>query len=156
MPMHFKSESWSDEESVFYIRGSNHYTGGYTNSLNMPCLRGLPQSFVFTLHKIIAASWESQQEDLDNELAVQSELWYDTICILLERLVEKQNAVTEFNKDLPVSPQNDRQRHAKAYRDGQLAILQEVIGEITAFTYPINRTVWREKAFPFLLDPASP
>jgi hypothetical protein len=155
IPTHFKSESWSDQESVFYIRGSNHYSGGYTNSWNKKFLRGLPQEFVLALRIIIEPSWESQQEDLDNERAIEAELWFDIFEIVLDRLREKQRAVSDVNKDLPVSPQNERQRQAKAYRDGQLDILQEVIREIETWYLPIGKTVPAMKALAFLLDPVT-
>lgn len=150
IPMYFKSEPWSDQESVFYVRGSNHYSGGYTNSWNMKFLRGLPQEFVLAIRIIISFSWEPYHEDLHSQ---EAQLWYDTIEVVLDRLLEKRRAITQCDKDLPLSPQNQRQQHAKAYRDGQLGILQEVIGEIETFTSPIGKTVSLTQAFNFLLDP---
>jgi hypothetical protein len=49
---------------------------------------------------------------------------------ILARLKDKRTAILKWNSILPVEPQNMRQTYAKIYRDGQITILEEIIGEL--------------------------
>src|ERR1700744_5373398 len=135
VPMHFKSDSWISEESGFYIRGSNHYSGGYDNTFGLPCLRGVPPELVLAIQTFISFSFDP--DDLgDNH---EEELWFGTLDPLLHRLQQKRDAIKHWDSTLPAHPQNRRQEFAKIYRDGQLSILSEVIGALEEFLDPIEK-----------------
>jgi hypothetical protein len=134
LPNHFKSNAWIPEESGFYIRGSKHYTTGYENDFGLQCLRGAPTELVLAIQAFVSFSFEPDELD---DLAHLS-LWYGTLDALLHRLEQKRDAIRQWDSILLVVPQNKRQHFAKIYRDGQLNILDEVIGELKEFLEPIE------------------
>src|ERR1700753_20701 len=126
---HFKSDTWSAEESAFYIRGSNHYSGGYADIFGLPCLRGIPAELVLAIQTFVSFSIDPEVLGDDYEEA----LWFGTMDALLHRLQQKRDAIRHWDSELPATPQNIRQKSAKIYRDGQISILCEVIGELEKF-----------------------
>ncbi|KAF1991816.1 SET domain-containing protein [Aulographum hederae CBS 113979] len=124
-PKHFKSETWDPLEGTFYLRGSNHYAGGYS-SQQLPCLRGIPpEMFSMIEQMIIFMSGDDAPEG--------GELIYAAVEEFLPPLRMKLEAITRWDEQLPQEPRNKKQRYAKMYRDGQVAILTEVIRELEAF-----------------------
>jgi hypothetical protein len=134
LPYHFKSNAWIAEESGFYIRGSKHYSGGYDDNFGLSCLRGMPPELVIAIQTFVSFSFDADASDENAHL----ELWYGTLDALLHRLQQKRDAITQWNSKLPASPQNNRQRFAKIYRDSQLGILTEVITELEEFLAPLE------------------
>jgi hypothetical protein len=125
-PSRFSTLDWSPDEATFFLRGSNHYTGGYENC-SMPCLRGLPPEMYAAIRAILAFAYaayieqgEMSEDDLD-EASLQA---------IHDRLSDKRNSIIQWNSQLPSQPQNQRQAQAKIYRDGQLRILEEILSEI--------------------------
>ena len=57
----------------------------------------------------------------------------EAIGAILGRLRDKRSAILKWNSVLPVEPQNMRQAYAKIYRDGQITILEEIIGELEQY-----------------------
>jgi hypothetical protein len=49
---------------------------------------------------------------------------------ILERLISKYQGIRQWDEQWPPEPKNKKQRFANMYRDGQLAILEEIIGEL--------------------------
>ncbi|KAF2674282.1 SET domain-containing protein [Microthyrium microscopicum] len=136
MPSHFKSETWSVEESGFYVRGRNHYAGAYANQSGLECLRGVQPELVSALRIMVAFSFESSYTDPKHQ---QAELWWATLDALSMRLQQKRDAITQWDGMLPATPQNRRQAFAKIYRDSQLRILNEVIEELDTVLGPLDR-----------------
>jgi hypothetical protein len=135
VPTHFKSDSWNPEESGFHIRSSNHYSGGYGDTFGLPCLRGVPPELVLAIQTFVSFSFDPETLK-DNQ---DEELWFATLDALLHRLQQKRDAIKQWDSSLPSSPQNNRQEFAKIYRDGQLSVLCEVIGELEQFLDPIEK-----------------
>jgi hypothetical protein len=139
MPDHFKSKEFNPDEFIFRMRGSKHYTGGFENPMRkygIACVRGLPEEMLLTLHML--ASYGIMPESQD-PLRKEGELWYATLDILLARLQDTRDQITKWDSELPPKPQNRCQEAAKIYRDGQLAILNEVIGEFEDFLGPLEQ-----------------
>jgi hypothetical protein len=125
-PTRFSTPDWSPDEATFFLRGSNHYTGGYEDC-SMPCLRGLPPEMYAAIRAILAFAYaahieqgEMTEDDLD-EASIQA---------IHDRLSDKRNSIVQWNSQLPPQPQNQRQAQAKIYRDGQLRILDEILSEL--------------------------
>lgn len=136
MPLHFKSNEWTTEESGFYIRGRAHYAGGYPNPFGLPCLRGVPAELVLALQTIVSFVFTSENKD---EKTQKLELWWATLDSILDRLQQKREAICAWNGRLPEAPENSAQHFAKMYRDGQLTILNEVIAELNELLGPLER-----------------
>jgi hypothetical protein len=81
-----------------------------------------------TIRTIISFAFQAQLEDGD-EIS-DDELDYASIQAILDRLLDKRQAIVQWDSHLPLQPQNIRQTHAKTYRDGQLRILNEIISEL--------------------------
>jgi len=56
-----------------------------------------------------------------------------SIDAILDRLRDQRTAILKWNPELPAEPQNVRQTYAKIYRDGQIAIVEEIIGELEEY-----------------------
>jgi len=125
-PARFISPGWDPEEATFFLRSSHHYSGGYRNEIS--CLRGLSSDMFGTIRTIISFAFQAQLEDGD-EIS-DDELDYASIQAILDRLLDKRQAIVQWDSHLPPQPQNIRQTHAKTYRDGQLRILNEIISEL--------------------------
>ena len=128
-PERFSSGEWTDEAAMFFIRGSGHYSGGYghTGDDNTH-LRGVPPELLGTIRAILDYSYKQQGEQLADE-----HLGPAAVDAILERLIGKYNGIRQWDEQLPTEPANDKQRFAKMYRDGQLEILAEVIGELQEY-----------------------
>jgi hypothetical protein len=121
-PLQFSSPEWTAEQSTFFLRGSRHYTGGYQHEI--PCLRGIPPE----LFHAICAILSYLNSDMDDEQLVDA-----TVSAIVDRLREKRTAIVRWDTELPKVPENMRQTYAKIYRDGQLEILTEIIGELEGY-----------------------
>jgi hypothetical protein len=160
LPATFTSADWSTDESGFYLRGSAHYAGGYVNPLlsnsggsstGASALRGIPPALLSALHIMVSFAFESGQT---SDRARQAERWWATFDALLARLEHKRDAIVVWDEHLPAEgPRNRCQAFAKIYRDGQLAILNEVIAELDGVLGPLDRgEVDMVEAFEPLLD----
>jgi hypothetical protein len=139
MPDHFKSKEFDPTEFIFRIRGSKHYTGGYENPMRdhgITCARGIPEEMALTLQ--LLASYGIMPESHD-PLRKEAELWYATFDLLLQRLQATRQQITRWDAELPSKPQNQCQQAAMIYRNGQLDILNEVIGELEDFIGPLEQ-----------------
>jgi hypothetical protein len=153
LPEHYKSDSWSAEESLFYIRGSNHYASPYQNDWGLTAIRGVPLVFILTLQIIVSFTWKPSDPKTGTIQSQFAEMFGDILVSILVQLLDKQTGIIEQAEKLSMSPQNQRQAHAKTYRDGQLQILQEVIDELTELLEPIEEgTVLPLDAFPWFKD----
>lgn len=125
-PSHFPTPDWTDQAATFYLRGSNHYSGGYLHS--EPHLRGVPPELLGTILAILDFTYKQQGEDFRDE-------WLDPAAVdaIVERLVAKYQGIRQWDEKLPAQPKNGKQHFAKMYRDGQLGILEEVIGELREY-----------------------
>lgn len=132
LPRHFKSDAWTAEESGFYIRGHGHYSGPYPTGL--PALRGIPLDLALSMQALISHFYDFRQNSEDPK----EELWHATIDAILDRLQQKSSAIITHDIFLPDQPANNRQKQAKLYRDGQLLILSEVIGDLQGCTNLID------------------
>jgi hypothetical protein len=137
----FTSTEWNPDEATFYLRGRGHYTGGYTSEYThlddedsalaiAACLRGLPIDFYRTVHTIMQCAFGAQAAAEGTQAIEDEELRDATLGVILERLVQKRDGIAAWDGELPVKPANARQAYAKIYRDGQVGILEEVIGEL--------------------------
>jgi hypothetical protein len=129
-PARFTTPEWDPEAATFFLRGSKHYSGGYPppmHSVKLQCLRGLPPDFFGTIHTILTYAFQNQHE---GEEISEEELVEATLYAILERLVEKRNGIVKWDDLLVDGPKNSKQKFAKVYRDGQLEILEEIIGEL--------------------------
>ena len=121
-PVQFSSLEWTAESSTFYLRGSKHYSGGFQHDSSY--LRGTqPELF----HTICAVLSYSNGEMNDDDVADAA------IGAILARLKDNRAAILKWNTVLPAEPQNKRQTYAKIYRDGQITILEEIIGELEQY-----------------------
>jgi hypothetical protein len=127
-PERFKTSEWTDEDAMFFIRGCNHYSGGYERHESEAHLRGVPHELMHTIIAILEHSYTQQGEELRPDVLNL----YATDAIL-ERLITKYNGIKQWDERLPEEPANDKQKFAKMYRDGQLEILVEVIGELQEY-----------------------
>ncbi|KIW02120.1 uncharacterized protein PV09_06610 [Verruconis gallopava] len=125
-PERFASAEWADTDAVFFLRGSDHYSGGYQHA--EPLLRGLPPELIGTLGAILDHSYRQQGVELE-----QHHLEPAAVDAILERLAAKHQGIRQWDDQLPAEPQNDRQRFAKMYRDGQLAIMEEIMAELQQY-----------------------
>ena len=121
-PVQFSSLEWTAESSTFYLRGSKHYSGGFQHDLS--CLRGIQPELFHTICAILSYSNGEMNDDDIVDAAVSA---------ILDRLRDKHTAILKWNSVLPVEPQNMRQAYAKIYRDGQITILEEIIGELEQY-----------------------
>jgi hypothetical protein len=80
----------------------------------------------------------SGDEDFDNKES-QERLWCSTLDVILQRLEQKRAQISQFDHLLPVRPKNAKQTAANMYRNGQVRILDELIGELDGFLGPIER-----------------
>jgi hypothetical protein len=127
-PQRFNSAKWTDDAAMFFLRGSGHYTGGYAHKEEEAHLRGIPPELLGTLRAILAHSYKQQGEELKEE-----HLDPAAVDAIVERLVAKYQGIRQHDERLPEEPQNEKQRAAKIYRDGQLEILVEIIGELQEY-----------------------
>ena len=121
-PVQFSSSEWTVESSTFYLRGSKHYSGGFQHDLS--CLRGIQPELFHTICAILSYSNCDMNDDDIADAAVSA---------ILDRLRDKLTAILKWNSVLPAEPQNMRQAYAKIYRDGQITILEEIIGELEQY-----------------------
>lgn len=121
-PLQFSSPEWTAEQSAFFLRGSRHYSGGFQHEIS--CLRGIPPELFHTICAILSYS----NGDMDDEELVDA-----TVGAILDRLRVKRTAIVRWDDELPDVPQNIRQMYAKIYRDGQIEILTEIIGELEGY-----------------------
>ncbi|TID14751.1 SET domain-containing protein [Venturia nashicola] len=125
-PTRFSSLDWSPDEATFFLRGSNHYTGGYDECV-MPCLRGLPPEMYAAIRAILTFSYKAYIEGGE---MTEADLDEASLQAIHDRLSEKRNAIIMWNSQLPHQPQNQKQAQAKIYREGQLSILEEILKEL--------------------------
>jgi hypothetical protein len=140
------SESgWNDEIAGNWLRGKNHYSGGHDNTLNLPCLRGIPLRLFLTLSTICEFCSSSDRHPNSDESPADEEMrmivvWLDTLDAILQRLEHKRGSIRQFDPVLESrGPHNAKQVAAKMYRDGQLQILDEIIGELESLFGEIER-----------------
>ncbi|KAF2431708.1 SET domain-containing protein [Tothia fuscella] len=133
-PARFRSTVWDPDDATFYLRASQHYTSGYTSQYQdlpglptLSCLRGLPAEFYGTIHMILSFAFAAQGG------IAEEELQHAAIGAILERLTDKRDGIMVWNEHLPPKPMNKRQEYAKMYRDGQLEIMHEIIGELESY-----------------------
>ncbi|KAL8639288.1 MAG: hypothetical protein Q9226_008885 [Calogaya cf. arnoldii] len=139
VPSHWCSETWDPQESVFYIRGSFHYTSGYGNQYGIPkldCLRGIPPELAHSVYAIILASDENAA--LSEGLEDSKRIWAGTLDALLQQAEAQLLAITRWNSELPDLSSMAGAKAASMYRIGQLKILDEVISELRAFMDPLR------------------
>lgn len=136
LPQRFKSAEWDPTEAGFFIRGSKHHTGGYPDSFGLSCLRGIPSDLVISIQIMVSTAFESSYEHPEHKRA---ELWWATLDQLNERFQQKLMSITQWDDQIPASPQNKCQQAAKIYRDGQIAILTEVMEELDSVLGPLDR-----------------
>ena len=104
-----------------YLRGASHYSGGYSNFAS--CLRGIPPLMVRASFETCLAVRRKDPDDSDFTNP-SGRLVVAAMRQLLMPLRKKQDYILETN---PIfGPKNTKQKHAKVYRDGQLAILRSV------------------------------
>jgi hypothetical protein len=128
-PQRYSSSDWTDEAAMFFLRGSNHYSGGYEHAgQDEAHLRGIPRELLGTIRAILDYSYKQQGEEMSKNI-----LELATVDAILERLIAKLSGIVQYDEHLPAEPANDKQRFAKMYRDGQVGILKEIIGEIDAY-----------------------
>jgi hypothetical protein len=127
-PSRFTTSEWTDEAATFFLRGSGHYTGGYPQSPTHTQLRGVPADLIGAIRAILRHSYQQQ----GNELPEQH-LHPAAVDAILERLVAKYQGIRQWDERLPDEPKNEKQKVAKMYRDGQLTILEEIIGELQEY-----------------------
>ena len=84
---------------------------------------------------MVSFSFESSYDDVEHK---QAELWWATLDQLLMRLQQKRAVILQWDNQLPSAPQNRFQEFAKIYRDGQLSILGDVIGDLEGFLQPLE------------------
>jgi len=128
-PTRFSSSDWGSDEATFFLRGSQHYSGGYENS--MQCLRGLPPEMFGAIRAILAYAFQGQTKE-GSEIT-EDELDDAAVQAIHDRLSDKRNAIVQWNSHLPSQPQNIRQAQAQIYREGQIKILEEILGELEGF-----------------------
>lgn len=158
VPDRWRSETWDPQESVFYLRGTSHYTSGYASSQDTPglsCLRGVPPDLAYSIYVIIQASVE--EIDLPTHIPTERQLWASVLDALLERSKTSLLNITQWDQHLPEVPATAGAKAALSYRDGQIQILRDVIAELNSFLDPIkSNEVSLEEAFPqSSLEPCS-
>ena len=121
-PVQFPTATWTPEAARFFLRGSGHYSGGYAQE--SPSLRGVPPELFGAISGIISYTQDDAGEDAVIDATVQA---------LLDRGRSSLAAIVQWDDRLPVTPRNDKQRNAKLYRDGQIAIVGEVIEELEGY-----------------------
>lgn len=138
LPDHFVSQGFDPREFIFRLRGKNHFTGGHRSQMRdygITCMRGIPENMALTLHML--ASYTIVPES-QKPLEKEAELWYATFDMLLGRLHDMKSQITMWNSELPSKPRNSGQKAASIYRDGQLAILSEIIAEFEEYLDPLE------------------
>lgn len=125
-PSRFSSADWTDDAATFFLRGSHHYSGGYNHA--DAHLRGIPPELLATIRAILDFSFKQQGEELSAE-----HLDPAAVDAILERLITKCQGIRQWDEELMVEPQNAKQRMANIYREGQLGILEEIIGELQQY-----------------------
>jgi hypothetical protein len=140
VPSHWRSETWDLQESVFYIRGSFHYTSGYSNVYGIPaldCLRGIPSELAHSVYAIISVN----DKNLFSPKGIEHEtkLWASTVDALLQQAEARLLAITRWNSGLPKSPLAATDSAALINRQGQVKILEEVISELSICVAPLRR-----------------
>lgn len=104
-----------------YLRSADHYSGGYSNFAS--CLRGIPPLMVRASFETCLAVRRKDPDDFDFTNP-SGRLVVATMRQLLIPLRKKLDYILETN---PIfGPKNTKQKHAKVYRDSQLAILRSV------------------------------
>ena len=124
-PVQFATPEWTQESATFFLRGSSHYSKGYDNE--MANLRGVPPELLGAISGIISYTQDDMGED---------EIFDATVLALLDRMRALRDAIVQWDDKLPATPQNAKQRFAKIYRDGQIAIVDEIIRELDEITHP--------------------
>ncbi|OCL07906.1 SET domain-containing protein, partial [Glonium stellatum] len=141
--------SISPLDTALSLRGPTHYCGAYPALA--PCLRGIPPLMVrAALSTCLAVRGIAPAAMADQLSNPSSRLVVATMRQLLAPLQKKQDAITTTYP--PTWPQTRNQRHAKLYRDGQLAILNSIT---TAIARTL-RTLARSPSSPSSLHPLGP
>lgn len=109
-----------------FLRAAGHPFGRYSN--NVPFLQGIPPYIVhfFFIQTILSLELDLQGIDVANpgeRITLQ-------VLILLHQALAQRSASLPLN--LTLAPNNTKQRFAKAYRDGQAAIIHAVRAELAA------------------------
>jgi hypothetical protein len=125
-PLQFKNENgdgeWTPDSARFFLRGSGHYSKGYEQEVES--LRGIPPELFGAVSGMISYT----RDDLDEEGVVDA-----TMQALLDRVKAMRSAITQWDDRLPSEPQNQKQKFAKMYRDGQVRIADEIIRELEGY-----------------------
>lgn len=127
-PDRFELPDWTDEAATFFLRGSGHYSRGYEHGHDQPHLQGIPPQLLGTIRGILDYSYKLQGEELLDE-----HLDPAAVDAILERLVAKNMGIRQWDNMLPAKPANDKQKFAQMYRNGQLDILEDIIGELQEY-----------------------
>lgn len=103
-----------------FLRAKGHPFGRYKNCV--PFFRGVPPYIVHFFFIQTLLSLELEVQDID--------LQRPGVRITLQVLTLLHQAMTQRSQSLPLSipqePQNDKQRYAKIYRDGQAKIIHSI------------------------------
>lgn len=129
LPSHFTSP-WEASQGTFYLRGPNHYSGGYDHS--MPALRGVPIE-MFHMITEMAYFMSTGDEEGAGEIPIDSEQYGIVLEEFLFPLKQKLAMIQNPKLEIGGEPKNTKQTFAKHYRDGQVEILTNVIEELEQY-----------------------
>lgn len=124
-PSDFPSADWTTSESTFYLRCHFHYSGGYGNAILGT--GGIPLPMLMISVLIVAHTRGQPLETAACSPTARQVV--GAIRHLLVPLQIKRNAVAGPSRKL-AEPNNIQQRYASMYRNGQLAILTDVVSQL--------------------------
>ena len=117
---------WTASEANFHLRGHQYFSGGYHDQLSW--LSGVPPIMFET---VLAISAYARGMPFQKASEAPPRLIIAAARQLLMALQAKRTNIVRHKVDLPSEPQNEKQILAKIYRDGQIQILDDVIGDIS-------------------------
>lgn len=122
-----------------FLRAKGHPFGRYKN--NVPFFRGIPPYIVHFFFIQTMLSLELHLPDTNTEQP-EERVTLQILVLLHQALAQRSSTLP---LDLPIRPQNAKQRFAKFYRDGQARIIHSVRNElssaITALRIPPTTTL---------------
>lgn len=127
IPSHWQSETWDDEESVFYIGLKSQDALDQLNRHGVQrliCLRGIPSELTKSVYAIMLQ--HSQNSMLANEVSNEKQVWVATVEVLLYQIESALLGITRWDGELPELPPTIGAKAAMIYRTGQVNILKEL------------------------------
>jgi hypothetical protein len=129
LPLAF-AEPWDPHQCTFHLRGPEHFTGGYDHGIKP--LRGVP---IEMFHVITEMAYFMSTNDPTGagDVPVGSEQFSMVLEEFIFPLRQKLQMIAGPQAAIDREPRTAKERFARIYRDGQLAILQSIIGEMEAY-----------------------